>query len=74
MKKALPICVCLSGRQRRRRAALSKVYERPSYIGVREALTIEAMRHLMSHHKLQEEEEAGRGETEADGEIGRAHV
>ena len=35
--------------------------------GVRETLTIEAMRHLMSHHMLQEEEEAGRGETEADG-------
>jgi len=36
-------------------------------ISLQEALTIEAMRHLMSHHMLQEEEEAGRGETEADG-------
>ena len=34
--------------------------------GVRETLTIEAMRHLMSLHKLQDEEEAGRGEREVD--------
>ena len=35
--------------------------------GVRETLTIEAMRHLMTLHKLQEEEEAGSGKTESDG-------
>ena len=35
--------------------------------GVQEALTIEAMRHLMTLHKLQEEEEAGSGKTESDG-------
>ena len=34
--------------------------------GVRETLTIEAMRHLMTLHKLQEEEEVGRGEREVD--------
>jgi len=34
--------------------------------GVRETLTIEAMRHLMSLHKLQDEEEVGRGEREVD--------
>ena len=34
--------------------------------GVRETLTIEAMHHLMSLHKLQEEEEVGRGEREVD--------
>ena len=34
--------------------------------GVRETLTIEAIRHLMTLHKLQVEEEVGRGEIEVD--------